>query len=403
MQYPYNLSEIDDGFIKKIISGEIYESNTIDFKQKEYPLSTREDKKKFLTDIVGMLNSNGGVIFLGINDDGEVVGLDNFNYDPYRVQLQQIIESGVESQVIGIQFKKIIFETKYIIAIIVPEGGDKPYCIKFPGQHSMDFVIRQDGSNQPLRLDQLKRMIFLTTSVDNTSSDWDAWKNNKLNEVLDKDWILTTQSSKCILILMNPVRSKPSDNVVDTVKINEVVKDNMLLMPPSSSGFTIVPFYEGVYTFGREKGDYGVGNPCYSFVSVFNNGAIELYDSVYFSYLEKDKEIPQAFDSYLFKYINRFVEILKRLNFVDIEYCVRVYFVGGKQFKVKPSFPMIGATTNSQGIPSDIFEFSCNIITGRDVALELRPLLDKVWQSSGFTRCLRYDEKGAFVSGMHEE
>lgn len=403
MKYPFNVNELDEVFFSRITNGDITESDTLDFKQSEYLFTTKEDKKKTLSDIVGMLNANGGLILLGVTDDGELLGLTNINYDQYRLRLIQTIETNIEPQVVGILIRNVTASGKQIIAISIPVGNLKPHAIKMQGHHSYEFIIRQDGANQSMRLDQIRKAMMTNASLSNMLADWDVWKNLKLQEILGNSWKKPLVSGPSLVVLINPCNSSPTDEILPTDKILAITDRTELLQPPGSSGFTEVPSHEGVFTLGRERCDYGEGKPCFSFVEVTQNGAVQIFDSTYIKYFTLDKEISQSIDEQLFRYISRALMILVGVGFTGHEYQIRIIFLGCKGFKVKPTFVMPGAVTTSPGIPLDNYEVKSKINVGEDYVLAMKPLMDRIWQASGFTRCLRYNESGAFIAGQHEE
>ena len=89
------------------------ESLTIEFKsdRKCYALS------KLYGDLVGMANTDGGWLFLGIEDDGTVTGVDNQHKNC------QFMEANIQDNTIPSLFVKShieIWEGKEVLAIEVP-------------------------------------------------------------------------------------------------------------------------------------------------------------------------------------------------------------------------------------------------------------------------------------------
>lgn len=79
--------------------------------------------------MVSFLNSNGGHIFIGINDDGSTYGISNID------ELQLIIKDRIKDKIAPspIGFFELIAEIrdgKDVLHIIVASGNEKPYYIK---------------------------------------------------------------------------------------------------------------------------------------------------------------------------------------------------------------------------------------------------------------------------------
>ncbi len=97
------------------------ETNNIEFK--------RELNDKLEREVVSFLNSNGGHIFIGINDDGTTYGISNI--DELMLTVKDRIKDKIAPSAIG--FFELIPEekdNKNILHIIVASGNEKPYYIK---------------------------------------------------------------------------------------------------------------------------------------------------------------------------------------------------------------------------------------------------------------------------------
>lgn len=97
------------------------ETNNVEFK--------RELNDKLEKEMISFLNSNGGHIFIGINDDGSTYGVSNID------ELQLIIKDRIKDKIAPspIGFFELIAEIrdgKDVLHIIVASGNEKPYYIK---------------------------------------------------------------------------------------------------------------------------------------------------------------------------------------------------------------------------------------------------------------------------------
>ena len=91
------------------------ETNNVEFK--------RELNDKFEKEVVSFLNSKGGHIFIGINDDGSIYGVDNVD------DLQLIIKDRIKDKIAPspVGFFEIISEEKtiYIELALIKQGIGK--------------------------------------------------------------------------------------------------------------------------------------------------------------------------------------------------------------------------------------------------------------------------------------
>lgn len=109
------------------------ENDNIEFK--------RELNDKLEMEVVAFLNSNGGHIYIGIEDDGAVFGVDDV--DDVQLQIKDRIRSRIAPSPIG--FFEIVVdikEDKNVIHIIIASGNEKPYYIKKYGMCPLGSYIR---------------------------------------------------------------------------------------------------------------------------------------------------------------------------------------------------------------------------------------------------------------------
>lgn len=127
----------------------MYESDNIEFKS--------EINDKLEKEVVAFLNSKGGHLYLGIDDDGNIVGLDNID------KTQLIIKDRIKDRICPtpVGFFEIIPEEKddkKVIHIIVASGNEKPYYLKRFGMCPLGSFIRVGSSCLPLSEKQIFEM-----------------------------------------------------------------------------------------------------------------------------------------------------------------------------------------------------------------------------------------------------
>lgn len=118
-----------------------------------------EFKESFINDIykevIAFANTDGGTIFVGVNDKGETVGLENID-DTYT-QITNGIRDAILPDVTI--FVKYVLEDNQIIRIEVGEGTYKPYYLKSKGLKPSGVYVRQGASSAPASPEQIRQMI----------------------------------------------------------------------------------------------------------------------------------------------------------------------------------------------------------------------------------------------------
>ena len=118
------------------------ESNRIEYK------STLTDKLE--REVVAFLNYHeGGVIYIGIDDNGNAIGVDDA--DGIQLKIVDRIKNNILPHTLGLF--DVILETlddKPIIKIVISSGNEKPYYIQRHGMSPSGCYIRVGSSAQPM-------------------------------------------------------------------------------------------------------------------------------------------------------------------------------------------------------------------------------------------------------------
>lgn len=123
------------------------ESENIEFKL----LMTDEIYK----DVIAFANTDGGVIYVGIDNNGNVVGLDDID-DSYT-RITNGIHDAIQPDIT--MFIKYILQANRVIRIEVGEGSYKPYYLKSKGIKPAGVFIRQGASSAQASPEQIRQMI----------------------------------------------------------------------------------------------------------------------------------------------------------------------------------------------------------------------------------------------------
>lgn len=116
-----------------------------------------EFKTKLVDDleenIIGFLNSkDGGNIYIGVTDNGKIIGL-NGNIDLLQRKIKDRIISNIEPSVLGLfDIEVLENNNKKYLNIIVARGLEKPYHLKGMGMTPDSCFIRIGSSNE--RMDE---------------------------------------------------------------------------------------------------------------------------------------------------------------------------------------------------------------------------------------------------------
>lgn len=125
----------------------VFETENLEFKSR-----ITDDLYK---EVIAFANTDGGIIYIGIDNDGNVVGLDNVDEEYTR------ITNGIRDAILPdvTMFIKYTLQENRVVRITVGEGTYKPYYLKSKGLRPSGVYIRQGASSVPASSEQIRQMI----------------------------------------------------------------------------------------------------------------------------------------------------------------------------------------------------------------------------------------------------
>ena len=126
------------------------ESETVELKE-----IVEDDIKK---EIIAFANCNGGKLYIGVQDDGTVIGLDD--PDGTALQISNMIRDAVKPDLtMFLHYETIETYGKAIIAVDIQRGTDRPYYIARKGMRPEGVYVRQGYSSVPATDSAIRHMI----------------------------------------------------------------------------------------------------------------------------------------------------------------------------------------------------------------------------------------------------
>ena len=124
-----------------------YESERIEYKSQMIEDLYRE--------VIAFANSDGGVIYIGIDNQGNLTGIDNV--DETYTRITNGIRDAIAPDVT--MFVRYVLQDNKVIQIEVGEGSYKPYYLKAKGMKPTGVYVRQGASSVQASPDQIRKMI----------------------------------------------------------------------------------------------------------------------------------------------------------------------------------------------------------------------------------------------------
>ena len=105
---------------------------------------------KFEEEVISFLNTNGGNIYIGVNDKGDIIGI-NGNIDLLQRTIKDRIKDNIMPSTLGL-YDVIVLEkdNKKYIKVIIAKGSERPYYLKGMGMTPDSCFIRVGSSNEKM-------------------------------------------------------------------------------------------------------------------------------------------------------------------------------------------------------------------------------------------------------------
>ena len=115
----------------------------------------QEDIKK---EILAFANCNGGTVYVGVSDHGEILGLEDI--DASTLQISNMVRDSIKPDItMFIHYETLECDGKSIIAIHIQRGSHRPYYLSKKGLRPEGVYVRQGHSAVPASDTAIRQMI----------------------------------------------------------------------------------------------------------------------------------------------------------------------------------------------------------------------------------------------------
>lgn len=140
----------------------LYESETVELKEIYTP-----DLKK---EIIAFANTIGGTIYIGIDNNGEIVGIDDADF--VMQQISNSLRDGIRPDISMFTHIELMHEyNKCFIKITINQGTRKPYYLSDKGLKPSGVYVRSGTTASPASEDAIRMMIKI--------ADGDSFESNR--------------------------------------------------------------------------------------------------------------------------------------------------------------------------------------------------------------------------------
>lgn len=126
------------------------ESETVELKE----VVVADIKKE----IIAFANCQGGKLYIGVRDDGEVVGIES--PDDVSLQISNMVRDTIKPDITSfLHYETLKINNKNIVVIDIQRGTDRPYYLAKKGMRPEGVYVRQGYSSVPATAGAIRKMI----------------------------------------------------------------------------------------------------------------------------------------------------------------------------------------------------------------------------------------------------
>lgn len=188
-----------------------------------------DDIKK---EIIAFANCDGGTIYVGVADDGKVLGVENA--DECALQISNMVRDAVKPDVtMFIHYETLECDGKAVVAVNIQRGTNRPYYLAKKGLRPEGVYVRQGYSSVPATDTAIRQMIKET--------DGDSFENMRsINQAL------TFEATKKEFEKRNVVFGQPQMQTLKIVSADGIYTNLGLLLSEQCPHTIKVAVFEGI-------------------------------------------------------------------------------------------------------------------------------------------------------------
>lgn len=380
-----SVNEITEEDLVALIENKKREGKDIDYKIKLISNSDG-DKKEFLYDVSSFANASGGHLIIGMNEqDGLPITLNGFrneDVDAEILRLENIIRNGIEPRISGIQIHPVSLTSGNVAIVIrIPRSWAMPHMVTYQG--ATKFYSRNSAGKYPLDVSEIRSLFSISESVNEKIKNF---RIERISQITSGDTPVPLSGIAKIVLHLIPLSSFAVSSSCDLAGIEKHV---MKLCPLNSSGWNHRFNFDGFLTYSTLQ-----SNEIRSYLQVRRTGIVEAVELSMLIEREGQNTIPSIlFEQEILGGIERFLSIQKDLLSMEPPIVIQLSLLNVKGYIMSDS---ISNHLDHYPIEKDILFLPDVLIENydQDLARAIKPIFDSVWNATGWSGSIYYDENG---------
>jgi hypothetical protein len=381
---PVPFDDISSADVLKLVEEKTSERKTLEYKA-QLNIGTGDEKAEFLADISSFANAAGGDIIFGISDErdeegkatgipGTIVPLSITNAETERGRISQLIETGIQPRIPGIQVKVVLIpEAGPVIVIRVPKSWIAPHMVSYANRTR--FFSRNNIVGK-LQLD-VQQIGAAYAQQRGLGERLRSWKADRIGKAIAGEGPVPMEGSQILYHFVTA--STLTDDAPSLPRSFDIQKlfsrFRLLYTSPQSARYNA----DGVLVISNRT-----QNNRQSYLQVFRDGSLEYGDSLMFDDRNGNPLPSQIFEQ---KIVERFADAVSLLKELESPEPIFV------------AVTLLNMKGRNMALPNSIWDYTSapfdrDTILSPDMLIEnlrdnfphrdtLLPIVNSIWQAAG--------------------
>jgi hypothetical protein len=390
------LESITEADLQALKSDKVSEGKSIEYKI-SLPSESYDDKKEYLADVSSFANAAGGHLIFGIEENEgipvKVCGLQGIDPDAEILRLENLLRDGIEPRIPGVAMWPVPLTAGVAIIIRVPRSWNQPHIVKL--QKHWRFYSRNSAGKHPLDVSELREHFLLSGT---TAERIRLFRTDRLGKIVAAETpVILAEGAKTALHII-PFGAFDPTSGTDMASLESDVWKFRPIGVPQVDGWRYN--LDGILAYGH----YLDPPSPRSYLQIFRNGCIEAVETSLLRIPEGSPSVIEsgAYENELIVALSRFLSIQQRLG-IEPPLFVMISMLGVRGYCVKPArsddIDPFWWLDRAKPIDRDVLILPEIVVDNFEVdsAETMRPIFDAIWNASGWSRSLNYDDEGKWL------
>mgnify|MGYP001489259615 CR=1 FL=1 len=380
------ISDIDDFTIEKIhetFKNYKNENNKIEYKR-EIDIIGEKGKKEFYKDIAGFANSNGGYLFIGIDEKDGIIGIHEKNIDQFKNRIECMLNDSIKPRIV-FRLKEVHIPNnpdKYVIVIQILKTLYSPHILEYKGQKK--FYIRGETGVSEMDINQIKNAFLQSNFEQHRINDFII---NRFSEIIINNTPIKLKDKPKVILHLIPLDYFNSSTSIDLESKNTTEEFRKIFYRQST--FDKFFNYHGIVFYQESPYQYR------EYIHLFRNGCVEIVNSAIIdsaNIIDEKKCISsENLLLYIYHAIYHMRDFLYAIK-INPPFVLHLNLFGVKDHYLAPeNFYSICTNPNFMQKLNHL-SFKEMYIEDKDenLAQIFKPWFDHIFQSFGYASCSNY-------------